>query len=109
MNNFRYFRVVVFLIFLTVLVAACGDADTSKPLTLADYPDSGSAELTLYMSKCGECHAAPLPTIHTEKQWPGVVQRMQFRLTSKAMPPLSKQELQTIVDYLQKHAKKQIE
>ena len=88
-------------------MVACTDQGATVPLTASDYPESGTEQAVLYMTKCGECHAAPLPGIHTAKQWPGVVQRMQFRMTSKAMPSLNKQEMVIIVGYLQKHAKKE--
>lgn len=94
------------IVFLIGMLVSCSDQTTSVPLTLNDYPESNSEQVSLYISKCGECHAAPLPTMHTDNEWPGVVQRMQFRRTSKAMLELSAQELQIIVGYLQKHAKR---
>lgn len=87
-------------------LAACSDQAPSKQLTASDYPEANSEITKLYLEKCGGCHAAPLPNIHAEKQWMGVVQRMQFRMTSKAMQPLRDHELTAIVEYLQKHARK---
>lgn len=88
------------------LLVACTDQSKTVSLTASDYPESGSEQAVLYLTKCGECHAAPLPKIHAAEEWPGVVQRMQFRMTSKAMPALNKQDIASIVDYLQRHAKK---
>ena len=102
-NN--HFKIVWLIVFLGLTLVACTDQNTSVPLTASDYPESGSEQAQLYLAKCGECHAAPLPKIHTVLQWPGVVQRMQFRMTSKAMPALNKYEMDTIVSYLQKHAR----
>lgn len=96
-----------FALLVAILVVACSEQNTATTLTVSDYPESDSPEAKLYLEKCGSCHAAPLPTIHPEKQWFGVVQRMQFRMTSKAIRPLTKQELDTIVGYLQKHAAKE--
>lgn len=103
-NNISFKQIGIFLV--SILVAtACTDQGASVPLTASDYPESASEQVQLYLTKCGECHAAPLPKIHTARQWPGVVQRMQFRMTSKAMPKLNKYEMNTIVNYLQKHAR----
>lgn len=84
---------------------ACSDQETSARLAPGDYPESGTETVELYLNKCGSCHAAPLPSIHTKKQWFGVVQRMQFRMTNKAIKPLNQRELEIIVDYLEKHAR----
>lgn len=95
------------MVFLFVLLLACSEQNTSAPLVASDYPESESPQAKLYLEKCGSCHAAPLPAIHSEKQWFGVVQRMQFRMTNKAIKPLNDQELAIIVEYLQKHATKE--
>jgi len=102
MTKFGY---ATFLAVSLLVLFACTSQDSTVPLTAKDYPESGSEQAVLYLTKCSECHAAPLPSIHTARQWPGVVQRMQFRMTSKAMPALSNDELANIVSYLQKHAK----
>ena len=83
---------------------ACSTGNEPATLTASDYPESDSEQFQLYTTKCGECHAAPLPKIHTAQHWISVVHRMQFRMTSKAIPALNKYEMDTIVSYLQKHA-----
>lgn len=100
-NKFLYRGLFVVTV---LLMLACTEQAPTVQLTPEDYPESDSEAATLYLSKCGECHAAPLPAIHPAGQWPGVVQRMQFRMTSKAMPELNDYERDTIVRYLQKHA-----
>lgn len=84
---------------------ACSQEQQSNPLMEADYPEYESEPAKLYISKCSGCHAAPLPKIHTVRQWPGVVQRMQMRMKNKAVQPLNSNELAIVLDYLQKHAR----
>ena len=101
----------LFLVGCVLLVAgflsSCADQQPAEKLTLQDYPEANTETAKLYVEKCGSCHAAPLPTIHSKKQWFGVVQRMQFRMTNKAIKPLNEQELETIIGYLEKHAPKE--
>lgn len=103
--NSMYITNIAIILIVILAVVACTDQGNTVPLTASDYPESDSEPAKLYIAKCGECHAAPLPEIHTVNQWPGVVQRMQFRMTSKAMRELDKYELKMIVEYLQKHAR----
>lgn len=99
-NSFAILAVVLSLL-------ACTEQAPTVQLTVEDYPEYDSDAARLYLTKCGDCHAAPLPSIHPASQWPGVVQRMQFRMTSKAMRELNDYERETIVGYLQKHAGKE--
>ena len=95
------------IVLLAILQIACSEQKASKTLSPSDYPESNSSGAKLYLEKCGDCHAAPLPSIHSEKQWFGVVQRMQLRMTNKAIKPLNQQELAIVIDYLRKHATKE--
>ena len=93
-----------YVVLLGILcLAASGCSDPQSP-TLQSYPEAGSAAAILFISRCGECHAAPQPTSHDAKIWPGVVQRMQMRRRAMSKTPLNQQELATILDYLQRHA-----
>ena len=98
----------IFLIILLITggLFACSQEQQSQPLQATDYPEHESEAAKLYVSKCSGCHAAPLPKIHTVRQWPGVVHRMQMRMKNKAVKPLTSSELTIVVDYLQKHASK---
>lgn len=89
-----------------VCLAASGCSDTASP-PAQSYPEAGSKAATLFVSRCGECHVAPQPKSHVAEIWPGVVQRMQMRRRSMAKPPLNRQEMATILDYLQRHAAKE--
>jgi len=93
---------VVVGIVLGVTVAACGNDQTAQP---KNYPDKGTPQAQLYMEKCSQCHAAPLPSTHTGRMWPSVLQRMQMRMKTKNVQPLSRKEMSIILGYLQQHAK----
>jgi len=86
-------------------LVACSQEPQSNPLKVTDYPEYDSEPAELYVSKCSGCHAAPLPRVHTARQWSSVVQRMQMRMKNKAVQPLTSNELAIVLDYLQKHAR----
>lgn len=89
-------------IILVVTVSSCGNNQTGQP---KNYPDAGTPQANLYVTKCGQCHAAPLPDAHTATIWPSVLERMQMRMQTKSVPPLSRHEMSIILGYLQQHAK----
>jgi mono/diheme cytochrome c family protein len=99
LNYFLYLAIIINLI-------ACSEQSSSVQLQKSDYPDYNTDAAKLYLTKCSECHGAPLPEIHTARQWLSVVQRMQYRMTSKAMPGLNKHEMAEIVGYLESNARK---
>ncbi len=72
--------------------------------TVVDYPEANTEAGALYLTKCGHCHVAPSPGLHTERGWFTAVQRMQVRMRSQGVPPLDKAELGVVLDYLQRHA-----
>ena len=82
--------------------SACGGDKTEQP---RNYPDKDSVQAQLYLDKCGQCHAAPLPSAHTDRMWPSVLDRMQMRMTAKQVMPLTRKEMSIILGYLQQHAK----
>lgn len=86
------------------LVTACSDGGENQGMKATDYPDHQTEAAKLYIAKCGQCHAAPLPTVHPADQWPGVVERMMMRMNNKAIQPPSRQEIAVILGYLQQHA-----
>lgn len=83
------------------LLAACTD---NLPQAARDLPEPGSAGAMLLEDKCGNCHGAPHPDVHTAKMWPAVLHRMQNRMTMKAYKPLSDEDFAVLLDYLQQHA-----
>ncbi|MGJ7511465.1 hypothetical protein [Variovorax sp. GT1P44] len=74
----------------------------SKPL-----PDATSAGAKLVSSYCAQCHAAPMPTLHTAKDWSSVTQRMHIQMDSRwrSVNTPTEQEMDSIVAYMQKHAR----
>jgi len=86
-----------------MVLSACSSGQTEQP---RNYPDVGSPQAQLYVEKCSQCHAAPLPSAHSAKIWPSVLDRMQVRMKTKHVPPLSREEMSIILGYLQQHAKK---
>lgn len=89
-------------IVLATAVSACGSNQTEKP---RNYPDMGTPQVELYLEKCSQCHAAPLPDTHTARIWPSVLQRMQLRMKTNNVTPLTRKEMSIILGYLQQHAK----
>lgn len=87
-----------------LVLTACG-SDFNAPAQVHDYPEAATDRASLYITKCSQCHAAPLPKVHTAIIWPRVVERMQSRMIDKNVPPLSEQELHAILEYLQQNAK----
>jgi len=85
-----------------IAVAACGSDQTAPP---REYPDAGTPQAQLYVAKCSQCHAAPLPGVHTARMWPSVLDRMQVRMQTKHVPPLTREEMSIILGYLQQNAK----
>ena len=108
MKNRNYLKVarlplVCLLILTPLMLGGCNsEFDAVDYSKLPEYP---SDDVKLYIEKCGSCHGAPQPSIHIKKDWPGVLNRMRFRMTSKKVVPLNQIESAKILDYLQRNAK----
>lgn len=85
-----------------LILAACGSGELpqSKPL-----PDPESVGGQLMKVHCASCHAPPQPDTHVAKEWPNVIYRMSEKLRLKGYQPMTQEEIQSLVAYLQKHAK----
>ena len=70
-------------------------------------PDADSAGAKLVSTYCAQCHAAPQPTLHTAQEWASVTQRMHGRVDAswQGIKTPTEQEMETIVTYMQKHAR----
>lgn len=68
-------------------------------------PDADSPIAKSYIDRCGRCHGAPNPGVHTAMEWPPVLHRMQNRMAQKGVKPLSADEFTMLLEYLQKHAR----
>jgi len=71
----------------------------------SQYTDLNSPAGKAFSATCSRCHALPSPKQHTEEEWPGVVERMtqNMKVMGKTVP--NRASLESIVVYLQKHAK----
>lgn len=49
-------------------------------MTAADLPNPSSSEAILLATYCGQCHALPMPSMHSGGDWPSVVRRMWLRM-----------------------------
>jgi len=105
MKRFKLTLFVAVILSVTVFAGCSGEYE-ARQIQFTDYPEHETEAAKLYIAKCSGCHAAPLPNIHDVRQWSGVVQRMQMRMANKALQPLNEQELATVIDYLEKHARK---
>lgn len=85
---------------LSALLTACSE---KAPTAAVDYPEIDSEGAQLLLEYCSTCHAPPSPSVHTAAHWPGVLERMQMRMSSKAQMVLKPQEFAVLLDYLQRH------
>jgi len=95
-------------VILTMLLLSSGYGCNNGPAEeQRHYPEEGTPQANLYMTKCGQCHGAPLPTAHTANVWPSVLDRMQVHIKANNVAPVSREEMSIILGYLQQNAQKQ--
>lgn len=88
--------------------------DVVPPMDPALLPGPNSRGAQLLQRFCTQCHYLPGPGLHTVKEWPAVVGRMDRRMQMMSgrgmmmgtIEAPDKQELATILGYLQAHAQK---
>ncbi len=76
-----------------------------KPMDKTLYKDLNTPAGKLFDTTCSQCHALPDPKQHTSDEWPAVIQRMTRNMASMGKPVPNQEALETILSYLQKHAK----
>ncbi|HFD86387.1 MAG TPA: hypothetical protein ENJ35_01790 [Gammaproteobacteria bacterium] len=76
-----------------------------KPIDRSQYEDLNSMAGQSFDKTCSQCHALPDPKQHTIEEWSAVVQRMKqnMRLMGKSVP--DEETIESILEYLQKHAR----
>jgi cytochrome c5 len=89
---------------MPLLLVAC-DSEQQGESRRAALPDPESEGAQLMKSFCSDCHAPPMPSTHTAKEWPNVVYRMQERRRTKAYPVMDEHEQQMLLSYLKQHSK----
>lgn len=82
---------------LVLLLSGMTGCDASLP-----EPESPAAQL--YRKRCSGCHRVYAPRVLTAKMWVFMVNRMEQEIQRRGLPPLSPDEKQTILDYLQTHS-----
>ena len=92
----------LFIVLFSLVIGGCelpqGESKISLPA-----PDSDGAKML--RKHCAACHAPPSPLVHTAKEWPNVIYRMQERRRMKAYELISETESVLLLEYLQKFAK----
>jgi mono/diheme cytochrome c family protein len=84
-----------------------GMMGSGPPPSSSPLPDAKSAGAKLVSTYCVQCHAAPAPSLHTAKEWSSVTQRMHIHMDSRwqSINTPTEQEMNSIVAYMQKHAR----
>jgi Dihaem cytochrome c len=72
----------------------------------AALPEPESSGAQLYRQRCSGCHRLYAPSILTADMWKLMLARMELQIQRSRLPPLSADEQQTLLDYLQKHSNK---
>ena len=82
----------------------------TSPETLPEPDNLGARLLVQY---CTQCHNLPSPSLHIVEEWPGIAMRMFRRMPMMSgmgmmmsIEAPSPGEQQTIITYLESHAKK---
>ena len=72
---------------------------TPRPL-----PEEGSAQASLYVARCGGCHAPYHPHMLAPKMWQFQMDRMDQKYRAAGLPVPSGQERAQLLDYLTRNA-----
>jgi mono/diheme cytochrome c family protein len=87
------------LLFTSLLFAGC---QKSQPL-----PEQGTYAQQLYANRCGACHRPYSPASMTAAMWEVQVETMRAKIAQAGQPPLSPEQLLTILDYLKRNSGRQ--
>ncbi len=91
-------RTVLAAIVIALAIVGC------KPASL---PDAGSPGAQTYVNRCGQCHVPYNPHEMTASMWDTQVTMMDVKIHDAAMRPLSSDERETILEYLERNSGKQ--
>lgn len=76
---------------------------------LSGIPDLNTPDGRVYAHRCGSCHAkghgVPDPRFRTMTEWLEVLPKMDRLIRERALPPLTEMERESIIRYLNSHAK----
>jgi hypothetical protein len=79
-------------------VAACAGQPTP-------IPDRETPSARLYAARCGACHSVPHPKRQTGDQWGYLLSLMETNMEHRDVQPLSPDERDLILSYLETHAR----
>jgi cytochrome c5 len=84
-----------------------------QPLDAKRLPEVNTPRAESFRVACGQCHALPDPQMHTAKEWPAVVERMQKNMEwmnrvvgSRPVPGEPQLRIEDINAFLVRHARK---
>lgn len=75
-----------------------GKANHNPPEPLSD-----GAQLQQHF--CGQCHVPPLPSVHTDDEWPPVLSRMRQHMVTQGMAVPNREQFEAITAYLQRNSR----
>ena len=84
------------------MLAGCSTAGMPGGTSL---PDSDSVAAQTFVNRCSACHAIPHPGRHTYQGWVHLVSLMERRMAERGMMPLTAEDRQLILAYLQENAR----
>jgi mono/diheme cytochrome c family protein len=84
---------------------ACSSLVLIACATLTSIPALQSSEGRVYARRCSGCHGVPDPRLRTMDEWKRLLPDMERRIQERGLPPLTNDERQAIVHYLEQHSK----
>lgn len=84
---------------LAAALAIGASACARKPL-----PEQGTYAEQIYANRCGQCHRPFQPHSFTPAMWQLQMKMMRGRMERAGMPPLTPEQREAILSYLQRHA-----
>jgi len=93
---------LIFCFCLVAMLAGCSTAGMPGGTAL---PDRDSVAAQTFVSRCSACHAIPHPGRHTYQGWSYLVPLMERRMAERNMAPLTDEDRQLILAYLQENAR----
>jgi hypothetical protein len=87
---------------LVMMLAGCSTAGKQGGTSL---PDMDSAAAQTFVNRCGACHAVPHPARLTYQGWQYLVPLMEQRMAERGMLPLTTEDREIILAYLQENAR----